>query len=513
MGNTTSSQTPSYSEKYSAASDERRTASSSAAADLLAQLSLREGRPSRAAPGITTDNLSAWEDAFASNPKHRLASTVLSKGSLTETLVRREAQREDKQVFNVKLSSEGNPVTNQKSSGRCWLFASTNLLRIMLARKLDLEDFQLSQSYLFFYDSVHKANWFLEQMLELADSPLDDRTVQYLMTQPENDGGQWDMLVNLFATVGLVPQSVYPESFNSSNTSKLDALLTTKLREFSLELRELHDAALRSLDESASAKSHVEKKALAVQAARKRKEEQMSEVYRILAIALGQPPKPTDSFVWEYYSKKDKKYHRVETTPLDFYRKHIGIDLGRAFSLVNDPRHEFETVMTVSRLGNVWGGRPVKYLNCDASVLKQTAIKLLQADTPVWFGCDVGKCSSSALGIMDTALYDLDEGFGVSLKMTKAQRLETGDSAMTHAMLITAVHLDDAGKPVRWRVENSWGADACDKGYMLMSDDWFTQYVYQVCADRRFIDRRLVDLFDHAEPVVLPPWDPMGTLA
>ncbi|GAA6046938.1 hypothetical protein JCM3770_003439 [Rhodotorula araucariae] len=499
------------SEKYAAATCDR----SPSAADLLARLSLRasSGTSPRASSGITSDNIAAWEDAFASNPKHRLASTVLSKANLTETLVRRDAQRDNKQVYNVKLSSEGNPVTNQKSSGRCWLFASTNYLRIMLSRKLDLDEFQLSQSYLFFYDALSKANFFLESMLELADTPVDDRTVQYLMTEPENDGGQWDMIVNLFETFGLVPQPVFPESFNSSNTGKLDTLLTSKLREYALELRELHSAAMTTLAELADGKSYRERFALASRSARRRKEEQMAEVFRILAIALGQPPKPNDQITWEYYSKRDSKYHEVKCTPLEFYRDHIAIRLASAFSLVNDPRHKYETAMTVSRLGNVWGGRPVKYVNVDVEVLKETAIKLLNKDLPVWFGCDVGKCSSSALGIMDTKLYDLDEGFGVSLKMSKAQRLATGDSAMTHAMLLTAVHLDEQGKPVRWRVENSWGADACDKGYMMMSDDWFSEYVYQVVADRKYIDKKLVDVFDHGEATVLPPWDPMGTLA
>ncbi|GAA5912688.1 hypothetical protein JCM6882_005762 [Rhodosporidiobolus microsporus] len=507
---------PSYSEKaaHAAPTSARRDAGS--AADLLAQLSLRSGanKASPAGPAITQANLDSWEDAFASNPKHRLASTVLSKqANFSEALVARAAQRKDQQVFNVKLSTEGNPVTNQKSSGRCWLFASTNYIRILMARKYDLEDFQLSQSYLFFYDSLSKANYTLESQLDLADKPLDDRMVQHLLTDPEGDGGQWDMIINLFSTFGLVPQSVYPESAASSATGKLDGLLTSKLREFTLELRDLHEQAMTSLAEL-DGKSYAEKKALAAQAARKRKEEQMAEVFRILAIALGQPPKPTDEFTWEYYSKADKKYHSVKTTPLEFYKKFCLVDVSTHLSLVNDPRHDYGTLLKVDRLGNVWGGRDVKYINTHADVLKQTAIKLLKADVPVWFGCDVGKFSSSSLGIMDTALYDLDEGFGIRLGMDKAQRLRTGESMMTHAMLLTAVHVDEqTGKPVRWRVENSWGADACDKGYMLMSDEWFSEYVYQVVADRKVIPRELVEVFDKGEATVLPPWDPMGTLA
>ncbi|BGP26443.1 bleomycin hydrolase [Rhodotorula toruloides] len=512
MGNSTSTPViqPSLSEKHTSTT---RASSPSSAVDPLAQLSLRGSVTSRASPRVTSENLAAWEGDFASSPKHRLASTVLSKATLTDSLVRRDAQRDTQQVFNVKVNEGGLSITNQKSSGRCWLFSAANLLRIALARKLDLDDFQLSQSYLFFWDSLSKANYFLEQMLDLADSPLDDRVVQHMMTMPENDGGQWSMLDSLITTFGLVPQSIYPESFNSSNTGKLDALLTSKLREYALELRDLHAAAMRTLSELADGKSYGERKALAAQSARKKKEEQMSEVYRILAIALGQPPKPDDTFVWEYYSKKDKKYHRVETTPQKFYQL-VGVDVSKALSLVNDPRHEYETLLSVDRLGNVWGGVPVKYVNVDIDVLKNTAIKLLKNDTPVWFGCDVGKFSSSPLGIMSTKLWDLDEGFGTSLAMTKAQRLETGDSAMTHAMLITAVHIDETtGKPTRWRIENSWGPDVGEKGYFVMDDEWFSEYVYQVCADRKYVDSKLVDLFDKGKPIVLPPWDPMGTLA
>ncbi|TKA53664.1 hypothetical protein B0A53_03706 [Rhodotorula sp. CCFEE 5036] len=476
-----------------------------AAADLLAQLNLRTSS-SRPSASITLDSLKAWEDDFASNPKHRLASTVLSKSAFADVLVRREAQREAQQVFNVKLSNEGKPITNQKSSGRCWLFSATNYLRVMLARKLDLDEFQFSQSYLFF------ANYFLENMLDLADTPLDDRLVQNLMSEPENDGGQWDMLVNLLDTFGLVPQAVYPESTNSSATGRLDALLTAKLREYALELRTLHDAALKSLSETREGRPYGERKALAAQSARKRKEEQLAEVYRILAITLGQPPKPDDKFVWEYYDKKSSKYHRIETTPKQFY-KDVGVDVSQALSLVNDPRHEYKTLMTVDRLGNVWGGRPVKYINAEIDVLKETAVKLLKADIPVWFGCDVGKFSNTPLGIMSTKLWDFDEALGINLKMNKAQRLQTGESAMTHAMLLTAVNLDAEGKPTRWRVENSWGEEPGEKGYFVMTDDWFSEFVYQIVADRKYISKELTDVFDHGKATVLPPWDPMGTLA
>lgn len=222
----------------------------------------------------------------------------------------------DLQVYNVKLSEEATPITNQMSSGRCWLFAITNVIRTFTARKLDLGDFQYSQSFLFFYDSLSKANWFLEQMLDLADEPLDSRTVQYLLVSPENDGGQIQMAMNLVEKFGLVPQAVFVESHNSSNSSRLNSLLTSKLREYALDLRTAYADARASFDEGAP-RPEGEIRALSAAAARRLKDAQLEEIYRILAITLGAPPKPDEKFTWEYYDKKNK-FHRIESTPLDF---------------------------------------------------------------------------------------------------------------------------------------------------------------------------------------------------
>lgn len=492
------------SEKYASASSGPSPARRDRSAqELLASLSLGTGK---AAPSATLspDSIAKWDKSFEANPKHRLAQTVLCKADFTQALTSRKAVIDNPHMFNTKLSSEVGPVTNQKSSGRCWLFATTNVLRVPFARRLGLEEFQFSQSYLFFYDSLAKANWFLEQMLDLAETPLDDRTVQYLFQMPENDGGQWDMAVNLLEEYGLVPQSIFPESFTSSATGKIDGLLTSKLREYALELRELHATAMRSLAD-VQGKGIEAKREIAVQSARKRKEELMEEVYTILAISCGTPPKPDDEFTWEYLTE-DKQFRSITTTPRKFYKEHVKVDASRAISLVHDPRTPMNKLVTVSRLGNVTGARPVLYVNTEIEGLKDAAIKLLKQDVPVWFGCDVGKSSSTALGLMVHDLYDLENTFNTGLTMTKEQRLRTGDSAMTHAMVLSAVHLDDSGLPVRWRVENSWGSDAGDKGWFCMSDEWFSEFVFQIVVDRALVPKKLRDVFEGEVDIVLPPW-------
>ncbi|KAK4052427.1 bleomycin hydrolase [Microbotryomycetes sp. JL201] len=509
---------PSYSDDKQAAYDGLRSeaarASSSRAntkaADLLASLSHHNGGKAPATAAVTLDQIAVWDKQALAKPEWRMAQTALHKADVLSTMVSRKAAVSASHVFNIKLSTENDLVSNQKSSGRCWLFAMCNTIRLQMTRKYNLEGFELSQSYLFFYDSLSKANWMLENILELADEDLDSRIVQYLLSMPENDGGQYSMAQNLVEQFGLVPQSVFPESFNSSQSAKLDAILTSKLRQYALELRELYSCSLHSLHDD-HAKTVAEKRLAAQTAARQHKDACLAEVYRILVITLGRPPQPDEEFTWEYYDKS-KKFHSVKTTPKQFVKNYCLVDVSGGVSLVHDPRNK-PGLYTVDRLGNVWGGKPVLYVNTSIEDLKQVAISLLKADTPVWFGCDVGKSSSTSLGILDTNLYDLEECFSTSVKMTKAQRLQTGDSEMTHAMVLTAVHLDDKGKPVRWRVENSWGPDACEKGFFTMTDEWFSMNVYQVVADRKMVPHALRKVFDEGEPTKLPAWDPMGSLA
>ncbi|ORY23278.1 peptidase C1B, bleomycin hydrolase [Naematelia encephala] len=453
---------------------------------------------------IGLENIDQWASGIESSPTLQLSRLVLSNVHPTKSLASRAALVKDAKVFNLQLKGiDGKgtypgPRVNQASSGRCWLFATTNVLRYNVIETLKLGDFQLSQSYLFFYDKLEKANYYLESVLELVDEPLTGRLLSFLNTDPISDGGQWDMAVNIIEKYGIIPQMLYPESFSSSASSGLDTLLTSKLREYALILRS-----------TANTKTHT------LTSLRKLKAEMMTEVYSTIAITLGSPPKPDDKLTWEYYDAENK-FHSWTGTPREFhdqFGKRKGMDPKDSFSLINDPRNEYEKLYTVERLGNVWGGRAVNYVNAPVTALEDAVIACIKANTPVFFGCDVGKSSTSTEGVMDCDLYDLKLAYGFTLGMNKAQRLEMGDSSMTHAMVITAVHLDEKGRPVRYKVENSWSESAGEKGWFMMTAPWFKEYVYQVVVPRSIADKKWSAVFDGGDAVVLKPWDPMGTLA
>lgn len=298
-----------------------------------------------------------------------------------------------------------------------------------------------------------------------------------------------------------VPQKLYPDSYNAQNSGVLNNILTTKLREDALTLRSLVN------------KPNIKKSSIIAT-----KTKFVQEVHLILTLLLGPPPKTDEQFTWEFYDATDK-YHKITQTPLELAKdistpsvvRALNANVTQLFSLVNDPRNKYNQLMTVDRLGNVVGGRPITYINVDIATMKTAAINMLRAGLPVFFGSDVGKYSNSSSGVMDTALYDYNLAFNISLNLSKSQRLKARESAMTHAMVLTAVQVED-GKSVRWRVQNSWGESAGEKGFFVMTDKWLDEFVYQVVVDPGFVSKEIRDLLK-SEPLTLPLWDPMGALA
>lgn len=440
---------------------------------------------------ITKEQIAAFDTDFSAQRANRVAMNAVTNNGLLASAIRREAVEQD--VHEYSISLEQGEICNQKQSGRCWMFAALNTLRYQVMKKYDLKTFELSQAYLFFWDKLEKSNYFLESILDTLDEPANGRLVSYLLTSPVGDGGQWDMLCNLIEKYGVVPKTAYPESKASSGSREMDATLTEKLREDACILRRLHKEG-KGLDEL-----------------RARKTRMLGEIYRLLCICLGEPPK---TFTFEYRDK-DNNFHREEgLTPKSFFEKYVGVDLSDYVSLINAPTEDkpYGRSYTVQYLGNVKEGSAVRYLNLPIEELKKAAIAQMKDGQPVWFGCDVGKHSERDSGIMDLDIRGLEDLLDTRFTMTKAERLDYGQSLMTHAMVFQGVNLDENGKPNRWRVENSWGKEPGKDGYYLMTDRWFDEYMYQVVVNKKYLTAEQIAAYE-AEPIALEPWDPMGSLA
>jgi bleomycin hydrolase len=425
---------------------------------------------------------------FSANPAYRLAQNAVTRVTVDDVAINREIINNVDHSLSTHLDDW--KVTNQERSGRCWLFAGLNLLRVGVMRKTGIKDFEFSQNYAMFWDKIERANYFLEAIIETADRDLDDRTVAFLLEQVAGDGGQWNMFAALVAKHGLVPKGYMPETQSSSNTARMNSILRYQLRQGTRSLR------------AAAAES--------VAAARSVKAEILETIYRVLCIHLGTPP---DRFDWQWIDK-DKQFHRDGVlTPQEFAAKYVDLPLDEYVCLVHDPRPSSPVgrTFTVEYLGNVVGGPQVIYLNVDMSVIKDIAAKALQGGEPVWFGCDVGKMMSSDYGIWDASLYDLPSVYDAQFELDKAARLAYHETQMTHAMLFTGVDVLD-GVTRRWRVENSWGADRGKDGFYTMNDSWFDEYVFEIAARRSALPSELQQALS-AEPIVLPAWDPMGALA
>ena len=436
-------------------------------------------------------DISHFSTQFDAESENQLSMNAVTKNGVQAAALSREVFTQTNYTFSDVIQTPD--ATDQLKSGRCWLFAGLNAFRLEAMKKLNLDQFELSQSYLMFWDKLEKANFFLENIIETLDEPLNGRLVMWLLEFPLPDGGQWDMFASLIKKYGVVPKSVMPESYSSSNSRTMNVLIAGKLREYAQVLRELHQEGA-DLEEL-----------------RSEKEEMLEEIYRMLSIHLGKPPV---IFLWEWRDKNNEFHRRGALTPLQFFDEYVNVDLNDRVCLIHAPTQDkpFNKVYTVQYLGNVIDGQTIKYLNVDLNTLKRAAVDMIVDGHAVWFGCDVGQWFAKEPGILNPHIFDFELVYGLEFTQNKASRLNYGQSRMTHAMVLTGVDLDDSGNPIKWRVENSWGPKEGDKGYLVMSDDWFDQFLYEITVSKKYLSSELIQALD-TTPVKLPPWDPMGALA
>ena len=435
-----------------------------------------------------TDQLYANYEA---NVKYAALENTVTHNGIHASLETRQSAVENTPVFSLDLTKD--KVTNQKASGRCWMFAALNTFRHKMISSFQLEDFELSQAHTFFWDKYEKSNWFLEQVIATADQELTRRKVAFLLQTPQQDGGQWDMVVSLFEKYGVVPKSVYPESISSSNSRELNTYLNKLLRQDAQILRDLIHSGADS------------------EAVASKKQALLQEIFNFLAMSLGLPPREFDFS----YRDKDNQFHTESgLTPQSFYKKYVDLQLDDYVSIINAPTTDkpYGKSYTVDMLGNVVGSRPVRYLNVPMDRLKELAIAQMKAGETVWFGSDVGQVSNRKAGILATDVYDFEAGMDIHLTQDKAGRLDYAESLMTHAMVLTGVDLDEAGQPRKWKVENSWGDKVGTDGYFVASDAWMDEYTYQIVVRKEFLTADELAAYE-AEQIVLAPWDPMGALA
>ncbi|MBC1723650.1 aminopeptidase C [Listeria seeligeri] len=436
---------------------------------------------------LTFDQLESFSKKWCENPDKLVFQASIMKNGIKAATENPESKARVRPVFSHEVATD--KVSNQQQSGRCWMFAALNTFRHKLNGTLGLKDFELSQNFINFWDKLEKANYFLENIIETANEDENSRLVSWLLDTPQQDGGQWDMLVSIIEKYGAVPKSAMPETFQSSKSADLNHLLNERLRTDAVILR-------KAVNEKTNASAM--------------KEEMLVEIYQLLVMSLGEPPKVFD---FEYRNKDNEFKQDLQISPKDFFKRYIDVDLRDYIPLINAPTKDkpFNQAFTVDYLGNIVGGAPIKYLNVEMDVLKKAAVEQIKDGETVWFGCDVGQLSERSSGIMDTDIFLTNQTFGFKTKMTKAERLDYKHSMLTHAMVLTGINVAD-GKVNRWKVENSWGEAIGNKGYFVASDAWMDEFTFQVVVQKKYLSEELLNAFNQ-EPIALKPWDPMGSLA
>ncbi|MDE6537920.1 MAG: C1 family peptidase [Muribaculaceae bacterium] len=435
--------------------------------------------------GIDAGMLERLRSSYQNTASDKAISNALKSTDIDVLATNGENKNNFDDNFTHRVKSKG--ITNQKSSGRCWLFTGLNTLRSQMMEEHNLPSLELSQNYNFFYDLLEKSNLFLQEIINSSDRPMDDKKVEFLFKNPISDGGQFTGLSDNLLKYGVVPKSVMVETHSSSATSKLRKHLSTKLRE--------DGVALRRMKSSGASKAALEKE----------KEHMLTEVYRMLALTLGVPP---TEFTWTRKDKDGKVVSTKTYTPQSFYQEYAGNNLKDDYvMLMNDPTREYYKLYEIDLDRHVYDGKNWTYINLPVEDIKKMAIESIKDGRMMYFSCDVGKFIDREKGTLDTDNYDYESLFGVKFGMDKSDRIRTFDSASSHAMTLVAVDLDENEKPKKWMVENSWGSGAND-GHLIMTDKWFDEYMFRLVVNKKYVPAGILSILKQT-PVLLPPTDPM----
>ena len=430
---------------------------------------------------ITKEFLEEVKSEYLEKDVYSIARHALNKQAIDSLVKVSEQNQYTRNHFSIDIKTL--PVTNQKASGRCWIFAGLNVLREKIAKKYNLEDFELSQNYVAFYDKLEKCNYLLERVIELRYQEKFERTIDFLLSGGIEDGGQWDLFVNVVKKYGVVPKDVFPETFQSSNTRQIDNLLNRYIRKFAFDVREIKDD---------------------IEAIAYRKKEMIKNIYKMLCSSFGVPP---TTFAFEYVDK-DGNYNIVKNVnPIQFLDEYVGVHLDDYISIINAPTRDkpFYKTYTVKYLGNVIEGKEVKHLNEEMHRLKDLVIAQLKEGEPVWFGSDCRQSGDREEGVWDDLSFDVDRLFQIDSTMSKEAMLDTRESAMNHAMVITGVNIED-DKPTKWKIENSWGSEHGNKGYYIATNDWINNYVYRIVINKNILSSKQLDILKQ-DKIVIEKWD------
>lgn len=430
--------------------------------------------------GITQDMLNQIKSSYKHTPADKAIYNAMAETSIAVLAKNHENLVNFDTNFTNKVVSHG--ITDQQQSGRCWLFTGLNVLRAQMMAKYGLDEMEFSQNYCFFYDQLEKANLFLQGIIDTREKPMDDKMVEWLFRNPISDGGQFTGISDVIGKYGVVPSSVMPETYSSENTSQIARLVGLKLREFGLQLR----------DEAA--------KGVKVSALEAKKTEMLSTVYRMLALAFGEP---VERFTWTM-NGETKEY-----TPQSFYQEYLGNDLTNNYvMLMNDPSREYYKCYEIDFDRHVYDGKNWTYVNLPVEDIKAMAIESIKDSTMMYFSCDVAKFLDSKRGTLDLKNFDYESLMGTTFGMNKKQRVQTFASGSSHAMTLMAVDLDKDGRPKKWMVENSWGAEAGYKGHLIMTDEWFDEYMFRLVVEKKYVPEKVLNILKQ-KPIRLPAWDPM----